>query len=250
LPPGRLPVKTYSVSPRQLGRVYRLIEEQVGQGRQAYVVCPLVEESEKVDIQAAVKLAASLSEKELKKYQVGLLHGRMKAEEKEAVMAAFRRKEIDVLVSTTVIEVGVDVPDATVMVILDADRFGLAQLHQLRGRVGRSDQQSYCVLVSNPGTEEARTRLLAMTNTGDGFALAEEDLRLRGPGEFCGIRQSGLPDFKIADLLRDWQLLNLARAEAQRWVEEDRLLQKPESRLLMQEVKARFGRAADYIGVG
>jgi ATP-dependent DNA helicase RecG len=250
LPPGRRPVKTYAVSRRQLGRVYRLIEEQVGQGRQAYIVCPLVEESEKMDIQAAVELAASLSEKELENYRVGLLHGRLKADEKEAVMAAFRRREIDVLVSTTVIEVGVDVPGAAVMVILDADRFGLAQLHQLRGRVGRSAHQSYCILVSNPGTEEAKARLLAMTGTGDGFALAEEDLRLRGPGEFCGTRQSGLPDFKIADLLRDWELLHLARAEAQRWVEEDRFLQKPESRLLMPEAEARFGKAENYLGVG
>ncbi|OPX84197.1 MAG: ATP-dependent DNA helicase RecG [Pelotomaculum sp. PtaB.Bin104] len=250
LPPGRQPVKTYSVTPGALARVYGLVKEQVRLGRQAFIVCPLVEESEKIDLQAASELAEELAGGEFKCWRVGLLHGRLHPDEKEAVMTSFRRCEIDILVSTTVIEVGVDVPNATVMVILDADRFGLAQLHQLRGRVGRGAQQSHCILVASPKTVEGRARLKAMTRTTDGFELAEEDLRLRGPGEFHGTRQSGLPEFKVADLLRDWRALQLAREEALAWVREDPQLRKPERRLLLEEVKARFYNAISYIDVG
>lgn len=243
MPPGRQPVKTYAVPHRLLARVYNLIREQIKQGRQAFIVCPLVEESEKVDLQAAVDLAENLAGGEFRDCRVGLLHGRMKAFEKEDIMTSFRRGEMEILVCTTVIEVGVDVPNATVMVILDADRFGLAQLHQFRGRVGRSACQSYCILVANPKTEEGRARLKAMIRTTDGFALAEEDLRLRGPGEFYGIRQSGMPEFNIADLLRDWKVLQVAREETLAWVSDDPHFQKPESTVLLDEVKARFSSA-------
>jgi len=248
--PGRLPVKTRVVPPNALPRVYNFIREQVDQGRQAFIVCPLVDESEKVDLKAAVELAENLAGGEFRGYQVGLLHGRMKSDEKERIMASFRRGQTEILVCTTVIEVGVDVPNATVMAILDADRFGLAQLHQLRGRVGRGSHQSYCILVARPKTREGQARLNAMARTSDGFILAEEDLRLRGPGEFYGTRQSGLPEFKIADLIRDWKELQAAREEAMAWVEGDPHLQKPESRALLREIKERFGSAGGYIGVG
>nr|WP_242868811.1 ATP-dependent DNA helicase RecG [Desulfotomaculum copahuensis] len=243
LPPGRRPVQTLACAPAQLPDVYRMILEQVREGRQAYVVCPLVEESEKLDVQAAVDLAAALAAGPLKSCRTGLLHGRLKAAEKEQVMHAFRGGEIDVLVATTVVEVGVDVPNATVMVILDADRFGLAQLHQLRGRVGRGAHQSYCILVSGARTEEARTRLAAMTATTDGFVLAEKDLQLRGPGEFTGTRQSGLPDLKIADLVRDWRALETARSEAVKLITADPDLTAPEHRALAEELKRRFSRS-------
>ncbi|MDD3652936.1 MAG: ATP-dependent DNA helicase RecG [Desulfotomaculaceae bacterium] len=250
LPPGRLPVKTYHVPSGALTRVYSMIKEQVRQGRQAFIVCPLVEESEKIDLQAAAALAENLAAAEFKDFRVGLLHGRMRSDAKESVMDCFRRGEIEILVCTTVIEVGVDVPNATIIAILDADRYGLAQLHQLRGRVGRGFYQSHCILVASPKTKEGRARLKAMTLTTDGFALAEEDLRLRGPGEFYGIRQSGLPEFRIADLFRDWKALQLAREEALAWVREDPQLLKPESRVLLAEVKARFDSAVNYIDVG
>ncbi|NPV73293.1 MAG: ATP-dependent DNA helicase RecG [Pelotomaculum sp.] len=250
LPPGRQPVKTYAVVPAALPKAYHLVREQVRRGRQAYIVCPLVEESEKVDLEAAVELAEKLAAGEFRDCRLGLLHGQMKAEEKDKVMTSFRQGEIQILVTTTVIEVGVDVPNATVMIILDADRFGLAQLHQLRGRVGRGSHQSYCILVADPKTEEGRARLKAMVRISDGFALAEEDLRLRGPGEFCGTRQSGLPEFKIADLLRDWKVLQAARQEALAWVEEDPHLKNPVSRMLADEIRARFEGTGSYIGVG
>ncbi|WP_031515272.1 ATP-dependent DNA helicase RecG [Desulfofalx alkaliphila] len=244
LPPGRKPIKTYHVTHRALPEVYRLIIKEVQQGRQAYIVCPLVEESDSLDVQSAVDLAEELSQGPLRHLSLGLMHGRLSADEKEAVMDRFRAGSIDVLVSTTVIEVGVDVPNATVMVVIDADRFGLAQLHQLRGRVGRGSQRSYCVLVSNPKTEEGRQRMAAMVNTSDGFALAEEDLRLRGPGEFFGIKQSGLPDFKIADLIRDRQAMECARQEANHLVRHDPHLTMPQHQLLNRQMQHRFSKKA------
>ena len=250
MPPGRKPIKTHVISEHKLPDTYEFMRKQLRFGRQAYVICPLVEESSHVESQAAIDLAVELSEGELANFQVGLLHGRMKSELKEEVMTRFRRGEIDVLVSTTVIEVGVDVPNATLMVILDADRFGLAQLHQLRGRVGRGSQQSYCILTANPKTDEARARLAAMHSSEDGFYLAEQDLQIRGPGEFYGTKQSGLPDLKIADLLRDWKILEVARQEARALLATDPELKNPENASLLKEIRARFPGTMQFVHIG
>jgi ATP-dependent DNA helicase RecG len=215
MPPGRTPVATklYFESRRQ--EAYRLIEAELRKGRQAYVVYPLVEETEKSDLKAATEMAAHLQKDVFPGWKVGLLHGRMKPKEKDAVMSAFKAGETHILVSTTVIEVGVDVPNASVMAIEHPERFGLAQLHQLRGRVGRGAYQSYCILMGpKMFMEETRERLTAFARTTDGFQIAEEDLRLRGPGEFFGTRQSGLPDLRAANILRDADLLARAREEA------------------------------------
>lgn len=248
LPPGRQTIKTHQLSLNQAGKAVGLIKQQVALGRQGYVVCPLVEESEKVDTQAAIDLYERLKVA-LPECSFGLLHGRLKPAEKEQVMQEFRQNKINVLVSTTVIEVGVDVPNATVMVVWDAQRFGLAQLHQLRGRVGRGSHQSYCILVGNPTTKEAKERLAAMCRTQDGFVLAEEDLKLRGPGEFFGTRQSGLPDFKIADLLRDSREIEKAKAEAERILQSDPELKNPENRYLFQQFAQRFPDFVKYSDV-
>lgn len=249
LPPGRRSVETFACSFARLPEVYQMLRNEVNKGRQAYVVCPLVEESEKIDVQAAVDLMQELSRGPLAGYGLGLLHGRLKGAEKEQVMDAFRKGEIQVLVTTTVVEVGVDVPNATVMIILDADRFGLAQLHQLRGRVGRGVEQSYCILVSDAITEESRFRLKAMTSTTDGFVLAERDLQLRGPGEFSGTRQSGFPDLKVADLVRDWRALQLAREEADALVKRDPELMSVENRALARELGFRFHGLTSYLEI-
>jgi len=222
LPPGRIPVitKLYFEPKRQ--EAYRFIEAELAKGRQAYVVYPLVEETEKSDLKAATEMAAHLQQDIFPKWKVGLLHGRMKGDEKEAVMASYKSGEIHMLVSTTVIEVGVDVPNATIMVIEHPERFGLAQLHQLRGRVGRGAHQSYCILMGpRMFAPEARERLTAFSRTNDGFRIAEEDLRLRGPGEFFGTRQSGLPDLRAANIIRDADLLEKARTEAFALIQQD-----------------------------
>jgi ATP-dependent DNA helicase RecG len=224
MPPGRSPIRTSHVFERDAERVYQTIGGQLEQGRQAYVVYPVIEESEKVDLKSATDGFKKLSEV-FKGRRVALLHGRLKNEEKEATMKAFAAGDIDVLVSTTVIEVGVDVANATVMLIEHAERFGLAQLHQLRGRVGRGAHQSLCILMTSYRLSEvARERIKAMVATTDGFRLAEVDLRLRGPGEMAGTRQSGMPEFRIANVMTDGELLSLAQKEAQQWVDrsEDR----------------------------
>jgi ATP-dependent DNA helicase RecG len=215
LPPNRNPVATRIYFESRRGEAYQFIEAELNKGRQAYVVYPLVEESEKIDLKAATEMAAHLQQDIFPQWKIGLLHGRMKPDEKEAVMASFKAGESVLLVSTTVIEVGVDVPNATIMVIEHPERFGLAQLHQLRGRVGRGAHQSYCILMGpRMFAEEARERLNAFAHTNDGFKIAEEDLRLRGPGEFFGTRQSGLPDLRAANIIRDADLLEQARREA------------------------------------
>jgi ATP-dependent DNA helicase RecG len=222
MPPGRAPVITRLYFESKRREAYQLIEGELAKGRQVYVVYPLVEETEKSDLKAATEMAAHLQKDVFPRWHVGLLHGRMKGEEKESVMAAFKSGTTHILVSTTVIEVGVDVPNATVMVIEHPERFGLAQLHQLRGRVGRGAHQSFCVLMGpRMFTDETRDRLTSFARTNDGFRIAEEDLRLRGPGEFFGTRQSGLPDLRAANILRDAELLETARAEAFAMTTED-----------------------------
>ena len=212
LPKGRLPIKTSLTSSHR--GVWELVRRELNYGRQAYVVYPLIDESETLSAKAATIEAEKLQKEIFPDFKVGLLHGKLKNDEKEQVMADFKNKKYDILVSTTVVEVGVDVPNATVMVIENAERFGLSQLHQLRGRVGRSSLQSYCILVSSSRSQETRERLNIMTQTNDGFVIAEKDLQLRGPGEFLGTRQSGLPDLIISDIVRDAKILELARNEA------------------------------------
>ena len=236
LPPGRKPVRTHWKTPEERLKVYAGVRKLVEQGRQAYVICPLIDESDKLQVRAAEQMAEHLQKDVFPDLRVGLLHGRMKPAEKEAVMDAFRAGELQILVSTTVIEVGVDVPNAAAIVIEDADRFGLAQLHQLRGRVGRSEHQSYCVLIANPKSDDGQRRMDIMTRTNNGFLIAEEDLRIRGPGEIYGTRQSGMPSFRVADLVKDMRLLEVARQEAFHLLEQDPDLSRPEHAALLEAV--------------
>jgi ATP-dependent DNA helicase RecG len=215
MPPGRHAIKTIAKPESRRDEIYDFIRRQIDSGRQVYVIYPLVEESEKVDLKAATEMADHLSQDVFQSYRVALLHGRMKQDAKERVMGAFSRGEFDVLVSTTVVEVGVDVANASVMLVEHAERFGLSQLHQLRGRVGRGPHQSYCILLYQyPLTDQGRARLKALTETTDGFEIAERDLELRGPGDFFGTRQSGMPTLRVGDLVRDHQLMEAARREA------------------------------------
>ena len=213
LPKGRKPIKTTLISAGHK-EAYKVIQREVEQGQQAYVVYPLIEESETLSAKAATIEAELLQNEIFPQFKIGLLHGKLKNDEKERVMADFKSKKYDILVSTTVVEVGVDVPNATVMMIENAERFGLSQLHQLRGRVGRSDLQSYCIISTTTKSQETRQRLEIMTQTTDGFVIAEKDLEIRGPGEFLGVRQSGLPDLIISDLVKDAKILEIARKEA------------------------------------
>lgn len=237
LPPGRQPVKTWWAPSSKRDKVYEFLIEKLRAGRQVYFVCPLVEESEKLDLQAATELADKLQKEIFPDYQVGLLHGKMKAKEKDSIMQLFREQSLQILVSTTVIEVGVDIPNATIMVIENCERFGLAQLHQLRGRVGRGSEQSFCILLTDSETKESKKRIAVMTRTNDGFEIAEEDLQLRGPGEFLGLKQHGFPIFKLANLLADSKMMETARKEAWTMLEKKSLDKYP---FLKAELEKKF----------
>ncbi|NBO63762.1 MAG: DNA helicase RecG, partial [Acidobacteria bacterium] len=220
LPPGRTPVKTYVRGEDRRQRIYAFIRGQLSAGRQAYIVYPLVEESEKLDLRNATEMYEQLQREAFQGFRLGMLHGRMKPAQKEEVMADFSSRRVDLLVATTVVEVGIDVPNATVMLIEHAERFGLSQLHQLRGRVGRGGTESHCILMTTPeNSRQAQKRLKIMEETTDGFVVAEKDLELRGAGEIMGTRQSGLPIFRVANLIRDQALLELARQEAEKIIE-------------------------------
>lgn len=238
MPAGRKKIETYWVKNNLFERVLGFIEKELKKGRQAYVICPLIEESDKLDVQNAIDVYAILNQYFNGRYTAGLMHGRLPGDEKEAVMKAFSRNEIQVLVSTTVVEVGVNVPNATIMVIYDAERFGLAQLHQLRGRVGRGDAQSYCILLADPKTEIGKERMKIMTETDNGFVLSEKDLELRGPGDFFGKKQSGLPEFKVADMVHDFRALETARQDAQQLISSDTFWHDPAFSHLRRQLEA------------
>ncbi len=245
LPPGRQPIKTIVKADSRRDEVYAMMRDEIRRGRQVYVIYPLVEESEKIDLKAATAMSAEIA-KVFPEFAVALLHGRMKGDEKEAVMHRFNAGQLNILVSTTVVEVGVDVPNATLMVVEHAERFGLSQLHQLRGRIGRGEHASTCVLLYQaPWSDDARERLKAMAETNDGFVIAERDLRLRGPGDFFGTRQSGLPTLRAGDLMRDGDLLERAFEEARTRVEAGTL-----SAALQAYVKSVWQRQFGLITVG
>jgi ATP-dependent DNA helicase RecG len=259
MPPGRKQVRTLLFGEAQRRRAYQIIRDELRSSRQAYVVYPLVEESEKTDLQAAIQEAEQLQRREFADFRVGLLHGRLKSDEKERIMTAYKRGEIHVLVATTVVEVGVDVPNASVIMIEHAERFGLAQLHQLRGRVGRSGNQSYCLLMASSGTlsgwskaktageslTASRERLEALVRSTDGFVIAEEDLRIRGPGEFFGLRQWGLPEFHVANLIRDADLLQQVRLEAFALLRQDPYLKAPPHQKLREAMVRKWDKKLD-----
>ena len=228
--------------------VYRFLDKKISSGRQVYIVYPLIEETEKLDLKAATEGYEKLKKEVFPNRRVGLIHGRIKNTDREAIMQKFRKGEFDILVSTTVIEVGVDVPNSSIMVIEHAERFGLSQLHQLRGRVGRGAEQSFCFLMANyPLSLDAKERLQALCSTTDGFKIAELDLKLRGPGEFFGTKQHGLPELKVADLIRDLKLLYEARRWAFKIIEEDPFLLKAENQLLRTHFLRRY---KDKFGLG
>ena len=238
LPPGRQAIQTTALTGKERTQAYDLIRREVAQGRQVYIIFPMIEESEKLDVKAAVEEHEKLSEKVFPDFNIGLLHGRMSSAEKDEVLTAFRDNEYQIIVSTTVIEVGVDVPNATVMLIENAERFGLSQLHQLRGRVGRGSHKSYCLLMSSSKTPDAKQRLSVLEQSQDGFFISEMDLRFRGPGTVLGTRQSGLPDFALASLVEDQEVLELARLAAEKIIVADKNLGGLPS--LKKELETRY----------
>jgi len=250
LPPGRKPIVTVARPEAKRRQIYDFLSAEIAAGRQVYVVCPLVEESEVSDLRAATEMALRLQQDVFPEFTVGLLHGRMSFGDKERVMREFTAGRLQLLVSTTVIEVGIDVPNASVMLVEHAERFGLSQLHQLRGRVGRGPWKSYCILLSRAASVDARRRIAAMTETNDGFRIAEVDLSVRGPGEFFGTRQSGLPEFRVADLIRDGAVLEEARQDAAAVVARDPRLLQPEHRALRGALLARWRGKLDLASVG
>ncbi|MCD7761040.1 MAG: ATP-dependent DNA helicase RecG, partial [Clostridiales bacterium] len=253
LPPGRQPVETFRVHTDKRQRMYGFVRKQVEEGHQVYIVCPSVEETPEQEaqlpgapeLQSVTEYAKTLQTKVFPDLRVDYVHGKMKPKAKEAVMAAFAAGELDILVSTTVIEVGVDVANATLMIVENAERFGLSQLHQLRGRVGRGSAKSWCVLVSDARGETAQTRLKALCSSNDGFLIAEEDLKLRGPGDFFGSRQHGLPPLRVADLATDVQLLYEARDAAQSLLRDDPELSRPEHQGIRQRTEELFEASRD-----
>ena len=242
LPPGRQEIRTDVVTSAYHARIFRFLRAALDRGEQGYIVCPLVDEGES-EMKAATAYAAQLSETELFGYNLGLLHGKMTPKQKDAVMQAFARGDVQVLVATTVVEVGVDVPNATVMIVENAERFGLSQLHQLRGRIGRGSAKSYCILVSDAKGDTARQRLLTMKKYSDGFQIADEDLRLRGPGDFFGKRQHGLPELRLADMVEDMDTLRLCRDCADTILADDPNLDKPKNQPLLTETQDLFRRS-------
>lgn len=240
MPKNRIATETYCVPPQMRSRVHEFMRKQLGDGRQCFVVCPLVEENDKTELKASVRLYEELNKEFADCCMVGLVHGKMKSDEKDAVMEKFRKNEIGILVSTTVIEVGIDVPNATVMVIENAERFGLSQLHQLRGRVGRGNQKSYCVLVSECKTDDSRKRMSAMCSSGDGFEIAQKDLEMRGCGEFFGTRQHGLPELKIANLFTDAELVKIVTEVCEKIIANDPMLADKELVYIKNRIKKIF----------
>ncbi len=247
LPPGRTPVETFSVGEEMRERIWNFVRRLVREGRQVFIVCPMVEENEELpeNVKSAQEYAKELQEDIFPDLRIACVHGRMKAKDKDAIMTAFAAGEADILVATTVIEVGVDIPNAALMIVENADRFGLSQLHQLRGRVGRGRHKSYCVLFSDSKTDSARSRLKIMTQTNDGFLISQEDLRLRGPGDFFGSRQHGLPEMHVADLSADMRVLKEAQQEAQAVLAADPLLERPENAPLKTRIHELFELHAD-----
>lgn len=241
LPPNRKKIDTFAVTKGMEERVNNFVKKQIDEGRQAYIVCPLVEESEEINAKSVLELAEKYKTEVFKDYKVEYLHGKMKPKEKDAIMEKFKNGEIDILISTTVIEVGVNVPNSSIMIIENAERFGLAQLHQLRGRVGRGEYQSYCILKYQGNTEIIKERMKVMTSTNDGFIISEKDLELRGTGEFFGTRQHGIPEFKIANLFEDIQMLKSVQAIAVKIIDDDPKLEKEKNVLLKKVVDNKFG---------
>ena len=251
MPPGKKPVRTVLVSENRREKVYQTISSELAKGHQAFIVYPLVEQSENLDLKDATNMAGHLQKDIFPDYKVGIIHGKMKEKEKDTVMKDFLANKINILVATTVIEVGIDVPRASLMVIEHAERFGLSQLHQLRGRVGRRDIPSSCILLADyKCSADARKRLKVMEKTNDGFAIAEEDLAIRGPGDFLGTRQSGLPDFRIASIIRDARILNDAKEDAFQLAERDPFLEKPEHIILRETLLWKWQGKLDLARTG
>ena len=240
LPPNRKKIETFAVNKNMTNRVNAFIKKQIDEGRQAYIVCPLVEENEEMDLKSVEKIYDTYSKEVFPGYRVEYIHGKMKPKEKDDIMERFKKHEIDILISTTVIEVGVDVPNSNIMVIENAERFGLAQLHQLRGRVGRGDYQSYCILKFEGKSETVRKRMKVMCETNDGFVISEKDLELRGSGDFFGTMQHGLPEFKIANLFQDVDMLKMVQSVAMKILLDDSKLEKLENKLLKDLIKDKF----------
>ena len=250
LPPGRQPIETIAVYKDKRDKAYKsLVREEVEKGRQVYIVCPLVEESEAIEAKSAVELVEELRSEYFSDLRLGLLHGKMKPSEKDEIMKSFKNRELDILVSTTVIEVGVNVPNATLMIIENAERFGLAQLHQLRGRVGRGKHKSYCILIYSSKSEVCSQRMGIMEETTDGFKISEKDLEIRGPGEFFGTRQHGLPELRVANIFKHMKILKLAQQEARYIISEDLKLQNYENKKLKQEVLKKFENRLEEISL-